>query len=75
MKSEGKTIAGQAQVNESWEAQVTEAWRVRNRIKNESWKWSRGQCIQCLMATLRILNLFYTKFNKIVLKSFIRGMI
>ena len=29
-------IAGQAQLNESWEAHVTEAQRVRTRIKNES---------------------------------------
>lgn len=37
--------AGQAQLKELWEAHVTEAQRVgRNRIKNESWKWSRGQC-------------------------------
>lgn len=29
-------MAGQAQLNESWEAHVTEAQRVRNRIKNGS---------------------------------------
>lgn len=29
-------MAGQAQLNESWEAHVTEAQTVRNRIKNGS---------------------------------------